>query len=72
MISCKVPFSDMYIIMNVYKVYNLPILHPALKKAFCYSVEGEYHTPSSDGHYVTITLEYYRITCVLTEGQMPI
>ena len=45
----------------VYKVYNLPILHPILqKKKFCYSVEGENLALSSDGDYTSLL---QNVTC---------
>ena len=50
----QVPLVDKSLIMNVYKVYNLPILHPTLQKTFCYSVAGQYVALSSDSDYVTI------------------
>ena len=40
----QVPFVDESHIMNVYKVYNLPMLLPVLQKTFPYSIEGEYLT----------------------------
>ena len=43
--------------MNVYKVYNLLILHPVLQKTLQYSVEGKYLLFSSDGGYATLPSE---------------
>ena len=55
-------------IMNVYKFYNLPILHPVFQNFFWYSVEGEYIALSSDGDYVTLLSEWDMLTCVFTRG----
>ena len=44
-----VPLVDNYFIMNVYKVYNLLIVHLLLQKTFHYFVESEYLALSSDG-----------------------
>ena len=30
----QLPIVDKSLIMNIYKVYNLPILHPVLQKTF--------------------------------------
>ena len=52
-----VPLVDKSLVINVYKFYNLPILYPALQKAFQYLIEGEYHTLSSDGDNATHSSE---------------
>ena len=52
-------------IMIVYKVDNLPILHP-----FQYLLEAEYLDLSSDGNYATIPLKINVLKHVLTQGHM--
>ena len=53
----QIQLVDKSLIMNVYKAYNLSILHIVPQKAFYYSLEGEYLALSSDSHYVTIPSE---------------
>ena len=57
-------------VMDVYKAYNLPVLHPLLQKAFQYLLEGEYLALSSDSYYATIQYEHDFLICVLTKGHM--
>ena len=55
--TLQLPFIDESFIMNMYKVYNSPILYPALWKTFHHFVEGEYLGLSSSGDYATISSE---------------
>ena len=56
--------------MNVYKVYNLLILHPALQRTFHYSVEGEYLALSCSDIYATMPSESDMLTCETTKGHI--
>ena len=42
LIILTIPLMDQSLEMNLYKVYNLPALHPELKVEFTYELEGEY------------------------------
>ena len=42
LIILTIPLTDRSLKMNLYKVYNLPALHPELKVEFTYELEGEY------------------------------
>ena len=42
LIILTIPLKDHSLGMNLYKVYNLPALHPELKVEFTYELEGEY------------------------------
>ena len=37
-----IPLTDQSLEMDLYKIYNLPALHPKLKVEFTYQLEGEY------------------------------
>ena len=54
MLILTVSLIDQSLQMNLYKVYNLPMLHPTLNVHAQYEIEGTYlaHT---DGRYVHIT-----------------
>ena len=41
-IILTIPLTDQSLEMNLYKIYNLPALHPELKVEFTYELEGEY------------------------------
>ena len=42
LIILTIPLTEQSLEMNLYKVYNLPALHPELKVKFTYELEGEY------------------------------
>ena len=42
LIILTIPLTNQSLEMNLYKVYNLPALHPELKVEFTYELEGEY------------------------------
>ena len=42
MLILTVPLVDQYLQMNLYKVHNLPMLHPALNVHAQYELEGTY------------------------------
>ena len=52
--------------MNVYKVYNLLILHAVLQKTLHYFVEGEHLALSSDSDYANLPSEQDILTCVFS------
>ena len=42
LIILTIPLTDQSSEMDLYKIYNLPALHPKLKVEFTYQLEGEY------------------------------
>ena len=42
LIILTIPLTDQSLEMDLYKIYNLPTLHPKLKVEFTYQLEGEY------------------------------
>ena len=42
LIILTIPLTEQSLEMDLYKVYNLPALHPKLKIEFTYQIEGEY------------------------------
>ena len=42
LILLTTPLTDQSLEMDLYKIYNLPTLHPKLKIEFPYQIEGEY------------------------------
>ena len=56
--------------MNVYRVHNLPTLHPELKVQFTYQLEGQYLAISKNGIYAALpAAEDIRI-CQATDGYL--
>ena len=70
LILLTIPLTDQSLEMGLYKIYNLPILHPKLKIEFTYQIEGEYLAISKSRLYVAIpTAREIRI-CETTEGYL--
>ena len=62
--------DDKSLIVHVNKVYNLPLLHPILKKTFPHSLEEECLALSSYGGDATIPSEHDGLKSFLTKGHM--
>ena len=70
LIILTIPVTDQSLEMDLYKVYNLPALHPKLKIEFTYQIEGEYLAISKSRLYAALpTAREIRI-CETTEGYL--
>ena len=49
-----IPLACQSLVMNLYKVHNLPALHPELNIQFQYQLEGEYLAIPKDKQYAAI------------------
>ena len=54
LILLTIPLTDQSLEMDLYKIYNLPTLHPKLKIEFTYQIEGEYLAISKSRLYAAI------------------
>ena len=54
LIILTIPLTDQSLEMNLYKVYNLPALHPEVKVEFTYELEGEYLAITKSKLYVAL------------------
>ena len=55
MLILTVPLVDQSLHMNLYKVHNLPMLHPTLHVHAQYQIEGSYLATVMDGMFINIT-----------------
>ena len=62
LIILTIPLKDHSLGMNLYKVYNLPALHPELKVEFTYELEGEYLDITKKKLYITTSKDSMRNT----------
>ena len=70
LILLTIPLTDQSLEMDLYKIYNLPTLHPKLKIEFTYQMEGEYLAISKSRLYVAVpTAREIRI-CEATKGYL--
>ena len=56
-IVMTIPLKDTSLQMNVYKVHNLPLIHPKLNVSVTYELEGKYLAIGHEGHYVSLPEE---------------
>ena len=59
--------ADQSLVMNLYKVHNLPALHPQLNIQFQYPLEGEYLAITKDKQYAAIPTALDIRICEMTE-----
>ena len=70
LIILTIPLMNQSLEMDLYKVYNLPALHPKLKVEFTYQIEGECLAISKSRPYAALpTAREIRI-CETTEGYL--
>ena len=80
LIILTIPLTDQSLEMNLYKVYNLPALHPKLKVEFTYEPEGEYLAITKNKLYAALpTAREIRICkgtggylCLMNQALYPI
>ena len=80
LIILTIPLTDQSLEMNLYKIYNLPALHPELKVEFTYELEVEYLAISKNKLYAALpTAREIRICkgtggylCLMNQALYPI
>ena len=68
LVILKVPLVDQSLQMDVYKVHNLPALHPDLNIQFTYQLEGKYLAIGKQGLYAALPSESDIRICMTTSG----
>ena len=67
-IVMTIPLKDISLQMNVYRIHNLPSIHPKLNMSVTYELEGEYLAIGHEGHYVSLPNERDLVMCLFTRG----
>ena len=65
-----IPLIDKSLQMDLYKVYNLPALHPDLKVQFSYFLEGEYLAILTSHTYATMPTPHDICICLASWGHL--
>ena len=65
-----VPLVDQSLWMNLYKVYNLPMLHPILHVHAQYELERSYLATEMDGMFITLPTALDVKLCLMTNGHL--
>ena len=67
LVILTIPLADQSLVMNLYKVHNLPTLHPKLHVQFQYQLEGEYLAITKDKQYAALPTAQDIWICETTE-----
>ena len=70
MLILTVPLVDQSLHMNLYKVHNLPMLHPTLHVHAQYEIEGSYFATVMDGMFITLPTALDVRLCLMTNGHL--
>ena len=70
MLILTVPLVDQSLYMNLYKVHNLPMLHPTLHMHAQYEIEGSYLATIMDGMFITLPTALDVRLCLMTNGHL--
>ena len=70
MLILTVPLINQSLHMNLYKVYNLPMLHPMLHVHVQYEIENTYLATVMDGMFITLPTALDVRLCLMTNGHL--
>ena len=70
MLILTIPLVDQSLQVNLYKVHNLPILHPTLYVHAQYELEGTYLTTLMEGMFVLLPTALDVKLCLVTNGHL--
>ena len=70
MLILNVPLIDQSLHMNLYKVYNLPMLHPILHVHVQYELVSSYLATIMDGMFITLPTALDIKLCLMTNGHL--
>ena len=70
MLILTVPLVDQSLHMNLYKVHNLPMLHPTLHVHAQYEIEGLYLATVMDGMFITLPTALDVRLCLIMNGHL--
>ena len=70
MLILTVPLVDHSLQMNLYKVHNLPMLHPTLNMHAQYELEGPYLATMMDGMFISLPTALDIRLCLMTNGHL--
>ena len=70
MLILTIPLVDQSLQVNLYKVHNLPMLHPTLNVHAQYELEGTYLTTLMEGMFVSLPTALDVKLCLVTNGHL--
>ena len=70
MLILTVPLVDQSLQMNIYRVYNLPMLHPTLNMHAQYEIEGTYLATLMECMFISLPSTLDVKLCLITNGHL--
>ena len=70
MLILTVPLVDQSLQMNLYKVHNLPMLHPTLNVHALYEIEGMYLATLMEGMFISLPSALDIKLCLINNGHL--
>ena len=70
MLILTVPLVDQSLQMNLYKVHNLPMLHPTLNVHVQYELEGTYFMAMMESMFISLPTALNVKLCLVTSGHL--
>ena len=70
MLILTVPLVDQSLHMDLYKVHNLPMLHPTLHVHAQYEIKGSYLATVMDSMFITLPTALDVRLCLMTNGHL--
>ena len=70
MLILTIPLVDQSLQMNLYKVHNLPMLHPILNVHVQYELEDTYLVTMMDGMFISLPTALDVRLCLITNGHL--
>ena len=70
MLILTIPLVDQSLWVNLYKIYNLPMVHPTLNVHTQYELEGTYLTTLMEGMFVSLPTALDVKLCLVTNGHL--
>ena len=70
MVILTIPFMDSSLDVNLYKIHNLPMLHPQYQIQVEYELEGAYFATPMHGMYAMIPKETDIKPCMMSQGNL--
>lgn len=70
LVILTIPLCDVSLNLHLYKIHNLPSLHPDLKVEVNYVLEGHYLAVSKDKQYVALPTDREIQVCQVTNGYL--
>jgi hypothetical protein len=67
-VALQIPLADISTRLNLYRVHNLPLLHPELRTSFRYKLEGKFLAVLTDESFYMIPSEEQVVLCQSTHG----